>query len=229
METAFGGLFVHKPLWTLSWQGWLLLLGILSLTFAIAVLNVHRFLSVQAPVDSRVLVVEGWLPDYALREAAAIFQRDNYDYLLTVGLPLAKGSLLVAYESHAQVSAETFVKLGIEPSKIFPIALTQRVQRQRTFAMANRVKEWLADNPLPLTITRFNLISLDVHSRRSRLLYRQVLGPEIQIGAIAIPCQDFDPTRWWRESAGFKLVIFECLAYFLVRFFLGRPQSPDAV
>lgn len=48
----------------------------------------NKYLSKTEKVKANILLVEGWMPPYALRMAAEEFQKGNYDYLITSGISL---------------------------------------------------------------------------------------------------------------------------------------------
>ena len=50
--------------------------------------SIQGFLSKNEPVNANILVVEGWLPDYAMKKAAEEFNDGAYDYIITSGLKL---------------------------------------------------------------------------------------------------------------------------------------------
>ena len=86
----------------------------------------------------------------------------------------------------------------------------------RTLTSALEVKKWLVQNELNFEAA--NVYSQDVHSRRSWLLYSKALEPEIKVGVIAHPPQDYDPETWWTSSQGFRSVLSEALAYVYAKF-----------
>jgi hypothetical protein len=45
-----------------------------------------RYLSKSGKVKANILIVEGWLPDYALEMAYNEFRKNGYDYIITTGL-----------------------------------------------------------------------------------------------------------------------------------------------
>lgn len=49
---------------------------------------IQKFLSANHPVKANVLLVEGWLPEYAIEQAAKEFKENSYDYIITSGLKL---------------------------------------------------------------------------------------------------------------------------------------------
>jgi len=71
---------------------------------------------------------------------------------------------------------------------------------------------------LLLGVTSFNLYSYDAHTRRSRLLFKRVLGSEFEVGSIAHPTISYDPKRWFIFSEGIRTILSETLGYFYARF-----------
>jgi hypothetical protein len=63
----------------------LLLLAALTILF---LLNIQRFLSLNRSMDAEVLIVEGFLPDHALAMAVDEYNRGNYLFVITTGIPL---------------------------------------------------------------------------------------------------------------------------------------------
>ena len=62
------------------------LTGVLILYFSFP--GIQRFLSKNEPVKANILLVEGWLPEYAIEQAAKEFKNNSYDYIITSGLKL---------------------------------------------------------------------------------------------------------------------------------------------
>src|SRR5690242_14256487 len=82
------GLFIQRPRWGLSVCGWMILICLALVVFIAAILNVQSFLAKTARVDSRFLVVEGWVHEYAIAAAAAEFKNGNYEKIFTTGGPV---------------------------------------------------------------------------------------------------------------------------------------------
>ena len=82
------GILTRKERWGLSWRGWLLLTSAGLVVAYLAFLNIHPFLAVTHRVNTNVLVVEGWIPRYAIREAAEEFKTDSYQRIFTTGGPV---------------------------------------------------------------------------------------------------------------------------------------------
>jgi len=69
-----------------------------------------------------------------------------------------------------------------------------------------------------------NIYSLDVHTRRSWLIFKQVLMPKFKVGAIAYSSPGYNTQYWWTSSEGFRSVLSEAFAYFYARFIAWMVQ-----
>ena len=211
----FWGLLEYKPRWGLTVQAWLILLFTVTLTGLIAITQIHSFLAVSQPVKAQALIVEGWTDDLVIEGAIAEFNRGNYQLLLTTGGPIAKGYYLAQYKTLAELAAVTLIALKFPSDRIVAIP-TPPVKTDRTAASAKAVKEWISRNKID--IRAVNIYSYDVHSRRSWLIFKTILEPEIKVGVIAHPAMDYDPKKWFNSSAGVRSIISEIIAYLYARF-----------
>jgi hypothetical protein len=180
------------------------------------VFSIHPFLSPVHPVESEIMIVEGWVPEYALQQAAGDFKNRGYRVLVVTGGPLETGYFLTGYGSLAHVGAATLQKLGIDSSKIKAVP-SVFVQKDRTFEEGMALKKWLSQSAPG--IKSLTLYSLGCHSRRSQLLYLKALGKGYTVGIVACPNRDYDSRRWWRFSNGIRAVADETLAYFYALLF----------
>lgn len=206
----------RQEVWLPTLWGWLLFVfSVLALLF-VTINNLPSFLAVNQPINAEVLVIEGWLPDYAVKEALTKFRQGSYRQIVTTGTPIERGCYLAEYKNYAEIAAATLKTLGLESDKIVPVP-TPEVRKDRTYASAIAFKQWLAKTNT--AIKSIDVITLDLHARRSWLLYRQALAStNIQIGIIATPPLDYDPKYWWRYSTGVRKMINELIAYMYVRF-----------
>ena len=211
------GLIAYQPSWGLTLKGWLFSILLLVAITIFLILNIYPFLALSVPIKAEALVIEGWIGDDGIKGAMAEFEQQNYQLLITVGSPLESGAYLSEYKDYAQLSATTVIQLGFDAEKIATIATPAR-QRDRTFASAMAVRQWLEQNEPK--ITSINLYSKNVHSRRSWLLFQKALNPEVAVGIIAHPPLDYDPQYWWTSSQGFRTVTSEAIAYIYAKFFL---------
>ncbi len=70
------------------WKIFSLITAICIAFIIYGITHIHPFLAQTHRVDTEVLVVEGWLPNYALEMAAEEFKKNKYQVLLTIGGPL---------------------------------------------------------------------------------------------------------------------------------------------
>lgn len=172
--------------------------------------RVHPFLAPNHPVDTKYLVVEGWVPDYALEAAAREYHRGQYSRLYTTGGPLVYGSYLAEYRSYAEASARALEKLGLSTNEVVAVPSSERV-RNRTFAAACALRDYLDRTGTQLE--KVNVISLGAHSRRTQLCFSRALGPGVEVGILSIENREYDPSRWWWFSEGVKTVGGEVLGW----------------
>ncbi len=182
----------------------------------------YPFLAVNTRVSGGLLVVEGWVPDYALAFAARELREQHYGKLYVTGGPLERGSPLSAYKTYAQLGAATLVGFGLKPDEIETVP-SPSVRQDRTFVSAVALKHWLADHGA--VAKEFQVISLGPHARRTRLLFEDALGPKARVGVTAVRDQNYDPHRWWRTSEGFRIVTGELIAYGYARFLFRPPKE----
>jgi uncharacterized SAM-binding protein YcdF (DUF218 family) len=200
----------------LTWFGRLMVLIFLFSAIFTYIFTIHSFLAQTETVKADVLVVEGFIPDYGMEESKEIFEKGKYKLLIITGKPFEKGSHLSAYKNSGESSAATLIKLGMDSNKIRVVSLEDYHKRDRTYATALRLKEWIAGSGLE--IHSLDLVTIDCHARRSRLLFQKVFGNDMEVGIISIVNRDYDPNKWWGSSSGFRTVIQETIAWIYARF-----------
>jgi len=177
--------------------------------------QIHPFLAVTSPIAADVLVVEGWIPDYAIKQALTEFENGGYKQLITTGGPLPIGFYLAEYKNFAELSAATLKVLGMPEQKLTAVPVT-KVAANRTYASVIALRQWLRGSGFQLK--SINLFTSSVHGRRSWLIFKQVLTPEISVGVISAETLYYDSARWWNYSEGVRTVLAETIAYIYVRF-----------
>lgn len=210
-QTKLLGLISYQPRWGLTIKGWSLIVVAIAFLFWLLLFRLEPFLAYSAPVNAEILVVEGWIADEGIIGAIDEFERHPYQLMITAGAPFGRGEYLSEYKDFANLAKATMVTLGFPADKIQPIP-TPQVIRDRTLTSAGAVKQWLqqSDRYNPQAI---NVYSIDVHSRRTWFLYRQVFEPEINVGIISHPPLDYNPDAWWTSSEGFRKIFSETIAY----------------
>jgi uncharacterized SAM-binding protein YcdF (DUF218 family) len=218
------GILTRKERWALSWRGWVLLTSAGLVAAYFAFLNIHPFLAVTHRVDTNVLVVEGWIPRYAIRGGAEEFKNGSYERIFTTGGPEnGHGGYTNDYNTSASVGAEILKKFGV-PDDLVQMVPSRVIARERTYSSAVALRDWFRDHNAP--VRSINVLTEGAHARRTRLLYQKAFGKNVAVGIIAVSNPDYDPTRWWRYSDGVREVLGESIAYMYARFLFYPSASP---
>jgi hypothetical protein len=210
---------VRRQRWTLTWTG-----GLLTLTVAVVLVlmlarGLSAFLAVSSPIGGQFLVVEGWMPTYVYREAAAQFRKGGYGRVIAVRVTRDDAGIESDLPEHS--GAEKMIDFGV-PSDLVSTAASEEVYRDRTFHAATAVKLWLQQQGF--RDASVDLVTLGPHARRSRLLYEKALGDGVRVGVISIEDRRFDPDHWWRSSNGVRTVVDELIAYLYARIVFSPPH-----
>ena len=213
---AFWGLISKRERYGLTLRGAIILacFGIVLLVFVAC--NLFPFLALSEPVVGDIMVVEGWLPDYALASVLDDFKKYRYKLLVTTGVPLQAGSHLSKHGNYAEIAAATIRAMGFDEESLVAVPASA-VKRDRTYESARQLKEWLQINGHK--VKALNVYTLGPHARRTRLLYRNVFAPDVEVGVIAVSSRDYEPDRWWNYSSGLRHVLSEAIGYIYARFF----------
>ena len=208
----------RRHLWLPTWRGWLLLLMLITLAGYVALHRIHRFLAPERQVSSDLLVVEGWVPDYALKRGLDLSVEQKSRYLLLAG-GTVKGEVNPELgDTYANMAMKRLKRIGGDLPHVHPVPspeLTAEPERDRTYASALAVKSWLTDHGV--CVSSINVLTMGTHARRSRLLFQEAFGPEVEVGVIAVQNREYDPRVWWRYSEGVKEVLSEGAAYLYAR------------
>jgi hypothetical protein len=199
-----------KECWVPTLLGWAMLAVLLVLCSVATVLNIHSFLSPVSPVAADALVVEGWLPDYALEAAAQEFASHHYSLCIVTGGPTEAGTYLSKYGNFATLAFLTLRKLGIDSEKVVAVP-SPMVNKDRTYASSVALRAWVDKTQYPMKA--INVFSLGCHSRRSQMLFAKALGKRVSVGVIACHDRTYDSRHWWHYSSGVRTVTGEGLAY----------------
>jgi uncharacterized SAM-binding protein YcdF (DUF218 family) len=220
------GLFDRKERWSLSWRGRLILASALLLVSALVLNDVYPFLAVTHRVNANILVVEGWINEYAIRAAVKEFQNKHYQRVFTTGGPVeGTGGYINDFMTSASVGADLLKKAGV-PDQSLQIVPSRVMDRDRTYGSAVALRNWFRDHNM--VVSGIDVVTEDVHARRTRLLFQKALGKDVQVGIIAVANVDYPANRWWHYSQGVKNVVSEFAAYLYARllFFPSEPVHP---
>ena len=214
---AFWGLFDRKERWALSWRGRVILAFALVLVGALFLRGVYPFLATTHRLGADVLAVEGWVHEYAIQATADEFRSGSYRRVFTTGGPVEGiGAYINDFQTSASVAAELLKKVGV-PDESLQMVPSRVMDRDRTYASAVALRNWFREHNMP--VHSIDVVTEDLHARRTRLLFQKALGKDVQVGIIAVPNPDYPANRWWRYSEGVKDVISEGAAYVYAKFF----------
>ena len=212
---AMWGLFDRKERWSLSWRGRLIVTSALLLVSALILTGVYPFLAITQRVDANILVVEGWINEYAIQAAVKEFQSNHYQRVFTTGGPVeGTGGYINDFMTSASVGADLLRKAGV-PEQSLQMVPSRVMDRDRTYGSAVALRNWFRQHKM--VVSGIDVITEDLHARRTRLLFEKALGDKVAVGVIAVPNPDYDAKRWWRYSEGLKDVLSEAATYVYAR------------
>ena len=210
------GIFTRKERWGLSWRGWLI--GVLFVFLAAWSLlwGIYSFLAVTHRVDANVLVIEGWVPDCVIRAGIEEFKTGSYQRVFSTGGPPEWSGAYTSDDDTTAIWGAGRLRRGGIASELVQMVPTRAVGRDRTYSSAVALRDWLREHSM--SVQSINVMTEDVHARRTRLLFQKAFGDGVTVGIIAVPTPDYDSRRWWRYSEGVREVIGESIAYLYAKF-----------
>ena len=223
---ALWGLLNRKERWSLSWRGRLVVASALLLAGALIFKSVYPFLAITHRVNANILVVEGWIHEYAIRAAVKEFQSNQYQRVFTTGGPVVgSGGYINDFYTSASVGADLLKKTAFQMDRLQMVP-SRVMDRDRTYGSAVALRNWFRDHNM--AVSGIDVVTEDVHARRTRLLFQKAFGKDVQVGIIAVANVDYPANRWWHYSQGLKNVVSEFAAYLYARlfFFPSEPAHP---
>lgn len=219
---ALYGLLDRRERWSLSWRGRFILVLALLLISVLVFRSVYPFLAITHRVDADVLVVEGWVHEYAIRAALDEFRRNSYKRVFTTGGPVEGiGGYINDYNTSASVGADLLRRAGA-PAESVQMVPSRMMDRDRTYGSAVALRNWFRVHNL--AVPAINIVTEDLHARRTRLLFQKAFGKGVQVGIIAVANVDYPANRWWYYSEGFEDVVNEFAAYLYTRLLFFPPK-----
>jgi uncharacterized SAM-binding protein YcdF (DUF218 family) len=211
------GILTRKERWGLSRRGRLIVVILVLLAGLSLLLGIYPFLAVTHRVDAHVLVVEGWVHEFAIGMAVEEFKAGSYQLILSTGGPVVgSGSYTNDHNTTASLGASRLKATGL-PNEIIQMVPSRVMSRDRTYSSAAALRDWFSERHLP--VRGINVVTENVHARRTRLLFQEAFGDGVLVGIIAVPDPDYDAKHWWRYSEGVREVIGETIAYAYAKFF----------
>lgn len=203
------GLFKQRTIWWPTWKGWLMAVLVASVTLLVGIRIAYPFLAPTKRVTANVLVVEGWLPEYALRAGINEFTQHSYSVLVTSGGPLWEGHHASGFHSYAELAGQVLTSMNFDTNQLL-IAPGPKVWRHRTYHSAKAVRDYLEESSL--SVKGINVMTLGPHGKRTEIIYSEVFEDQPPIGIISFPSAEYDQTSWWRTSEGTKHILTESMA-----------------
>lgn len=169
------------------------------------------------PAQGEYLIVEGWVPAYASREAKRRFVGGSYQKIFTCGSPVIDDFGAEARETYADWGARRLVKIGVDPAMVEAVSAPPP-EKDRTYTSALSVKARLKERNI--SVTSIDVLTVGAHARRSQLLFQRAFGPQVKVGVISVSNPTYDAQHWWRSSAGVREVLGESIAYIYAKLFI---------
>lgn len=200
----------------LTWLGWLIMIILIVAAFAAFLVNLYPFLAPDKAPHDGVMVVEGWIHDFALDEAVFIYRAGNYSRFVCTGTPIETGSYIQEFKSYPEMTAARLRKMGIPDDQIV-VTVADDNKNDRTYLAAVAMREGIM--AYNITETNLHLITTGPHGRRSRMLFKKALGKEYHIGVTCLEESSYDAKDWYKCSEGVRSVVGEFIAYTYAKLF----------
>jgi len=194
----------------------MLIATLLSGLFCGFLANLYSFLSPDYPPHKGVMVIEGWIHDFALDEAVSLYRSGDYTEIICTGTPIETGNFLLPFDSYPEMTALRLKKLGIPESEIIT-AIGDDVKKDRTYAAAVALRE--AFMTYPIHGTDIHLVTVGPHGRRSRMLFQKALGKDYRVGVTCLEPRNYDEQSWITCSEGVRNVMSEYIAFTYAKLF----------
>jgi len=208
------GLIRRRERYGLTTKGWAAAIVLVLLVAGCILYNLNSFLAPVERVKADVMVLEGWIPDYAFPQAIREFRTGHYRLIIATGGPILKGSFLSGYGNYARLSAATLIALGVGKDSVVSVP-APFIIKDRTYESAVALREWI--DSTGTHINSFNIFTLGAHGRRTHLLFEEAFGEHERIGIISCVDKSFNPRLWWTSSQGVRKVLDETIAYLYAR------------
>ena len=154
------------------------------------------------------------------------FQSNHYQRVFTTGGPVeGSGGYINDFHTSASVGADLLRKNGLANGSVQMVP-SRVMDRDRTYGSAVALRNWFRDHNM--AVSGIDVVTEDLHARRTRLLFQKAFGKDVQIGVIAVANVDYPASRWWHYSEGLKDVVSELAAYLYARLVFLPPEPAVA-
>lgn len=209
------GFIRRRERWCLTLRGWLALLLCAFVAVVVGVWSAFPFLAVNQPVKGEILVVEGWVPDYSVKQVRSEFKTGGYRLLIVTGGPIIKGEMFAEFKTYAELTKAILQRNGFDENKLVAVPSAEQF-RNRTYASALALREWISNSGS--VVKSVNVFTRGAHARRTWLLFEKAFQGQIEVGIIAGDDLRYDGKRWWKTSEGVRDILDEAIAYCYARF-----------
>lgn len=199
----------QKKCWRPTLLGWLLIFIILGVLVRMFLTFSIRYLSLNHSVNSKTLVVEGWVETYVVLDALDYFTENGYERMVVTGVPITIYEFIAPYKNTAEATVYTMQYYGFSDT-IYTASIPTNIYVDRTYHTGLLVKKLFDEHPD--WDKSIDIYSVGVHARRSRFLFKKALGEDFNVGIIAHTDRSFLADTWWKSSKGFRNVTNEMLA-----------------
>lgn len=201
--------FKPYTIWLPTIWGLIAVLVLISAISLFCIRNLGFFLANEKPIESNILIVDGWLTDENLQSVAAHIKSNHYDLIITAGGPITHTLLNQPFDNYADQARFALTHYGISSNKIIAAPAPASAQN-RTFLSAVFVRDWLDKHHK--NYDSVNLFTQGIHARRSHLLYEMAFDVDINIGVMASKPDGYSLEQWWTSSRGAKGVLMETIS-----------------
>lgn len=200
----------------LTWLGWLLVILLVIGAFCTFVLNLYPFLAPDKPPKHGIMVVEGWIHDFALDEAVFMYRDGDYSKIICTGIPVEIGSYIQNFDSYPEMTKARLIHLGV-PEEDIVVTVADESEKDRTYRSAEAMREAII--AYNIKGKDLHLVTVGPHGRRSRMLFQKALGNDYNIGITCLDPGFYAPETWFTCSEGVRSVIGEFIAYGYAKIF----------
>ena len=200
----------------LTWMGWLLTILLIAGALFAFLANLYPFLAPDKAPHDGVMVVEGWIHDFALDDAVRMYRSGDYSKIVCTGIPIETGSYIQQFNSYPEMTAARLRKMGIPDEQII-VTVADANKNDRTYLAAVAMREGIM--AYNIGETNLHLVTVGPHGRRSRMLFQKALGKDYNIGVTCLDESSYDAEDWYKCSEGVRSVIGESIAYTYAKLF----------
>lgn len=160
---------------------------------------IQKWLHVNAPIETNLLIVEGWIRPHHHNKILEVYKKSKIEKILITGHPINNSS---AYKSNSEKTRSALINLGIPRERIEYI-VNDIDALSKTYSLASGAVKWMNENQY----SSANILTLSFHSRRTSLSFKKASSKNMQFGVISI-----------NSYTHRKRTIKELIGNFLIRF-----------